>query len=886
MRAWHVWRLRIRALFRGSRVDRDDRDEMQAHLEYLAQEYIEQGLAPAEARMQALRDFGGLAQLEEASRDARGVRWVHDAIQDGRYALRLLRRTPGFTLAAVLTLALGLGANTAIFSLVDTVLLRTLPVRQPHELVFLQTTGSSGLAGVPAFPFFERVRDHASSFSGLAAYAADELRVEVDGSVEQAYGQIASGSYFELLGLRPAIGRLFTADDERLDPPVAVIGYGYWQRRFGGDPRAIGRSVTFGDRTYTIVGVTPPAFWGLTPGRQIELTLPITQARDMLANVDAWGWYSAVGRLKSAALVQTAAAEVDAALQAFIADTNQPSARRERFSRATLLSAAQGSDGLRQRFGRPLVALTAIAAGVLLIACVNIANLLLARGLTRSREFAMRVAAGARAGRLLRQAMAETLLLFALGGAAGLGVAYLAARTLAQFFAVGRNPIVLDVHYDWRFTVFAAGVAVITGLATGLWPALRSARADPQAAIREGESRLIGSRPVAIAGRVLVTTQIALSVVMMVTAVIFVRTIGNLRSVDVGFSGTHVLTMSVDVVLPAQEASALRRQLWARALEEVRRIPGVQAASLSTLTPLSGRDTGRRVSVAGYQPRDERDRAIRLNHVSEDYFRTFGIEVTAGRAFTPRDAAGAPKVAVINESAARDYFGGRSPLGEMLDFGKPGAFQIVGVARDHKHQSLRQQVPRFAYVPIAQPLDLLTRISLAVASGQPVGTLAPVVAAAVRRVHPKTLVSDVIGVQEQIDATLVSERLLSTLATAFALLAVLLAAIGLYGVLGYSVARRRAEFGVRLALGAPPRTLAAGVLREMIPPVAIGIGVGLAIAAATSRAAASLLFGVNAGDIGNYAVSVAALVLIAAIAAWLPARRASRVDPVIALRAE
>jgi predicted permease len=482
--------------------------------------------------------------------------------------------------------------------------------------------------------------------------------------------------------------------------------------------------------------------------------------------------------------------------------------------------------------------------------------------------------------------MTETLLLFGLGGAAGVAVAYLAAQTLAGFFAVGRNPIVLDVHYDWRFAVFAAGVAMIAGLATGLWPAAHSARSDPQAAIKEGQSRITGSRSVAIAGRLLITAQIALSVVMMVTAVIFVRTISNLRHVDLGFSGTRVLTMSVDVVLPAEAASAVRQQLWARALDEVRRIPGVQAASLSTLTPLSGRDTGRRVSVAGYQPRDDRDRAIRLNHVSEDYFRTFGIAIVAGRAFTPRDAAGAQKVAVINEAAARDYFGARSPLGELLDFGKPGAFQIVGVVRDHKHQSLRQQVPRFAYVPIAQPLDLLTRISLAAALDQPVGTLAPVVTAAVRGVHPKTLVSDVIGVQEQIDATLVSERLLSTLATAFAVLAVLLAASGLYGVLSYSVARRRAEFGVRLALGARPWTLAAEVLRQLMPPVAIGIGVGLVIAAATSRAASSLLFGVNAGDLGNYAVSVAALLLIAAAVAWLPARRASRVDPVIALRAE
>jgi ABC-type antimicrobial peptide transport system permease subunit len=301
---------------------------------------------------------------------------------------------------------------------------------------------------------------------------------------------------------------------------------------------------------------------------------------------------------------------------------------------------------------------------------------------------------------------------------------------------------------------------------------------------------------------------------------------------------------------------------------------------VSTLTPLSGRDTGRRVSVAGYQPRDERDRSVRLNHVSEEYFRTFGIEVIAGRAFTPRDAAGAARVAIVNEAAVRDYFGGRSPIGEMLDFGEPGAYQIIGVVRDHKHQNLRQVVPRFAYVPVWQPVDLLTRISLAVASEQATGSLAPAVAEAVRQVHPKTLVSDVISVQEQIDATLVSERLLSTLASAFALVAALLAAIGLYGVLSYSVARRGAELGVRLALGARPATLVADLLR------AVGLGIGLATAIVTLRAASSLLFGVGVTDVGNYAVGVGLLVIVAGVAAGVPATRAARIDPVVALRGE
>jgi putative ABC transport system permease protein len=880
MRAWQVWRLKLRALVRGGAIDRGDRDEMQAHLDYLTQEFIDQGDAPDAARARALREFGGVSQWQEQSRDARGVRWLTDAVQDLKYGFRMLRRSPGFTAAAILTLALGIGANTAIFSLVDTVLFRMLPVTRPEELVFLRIAGG----GTPPYPFFDRVRKESSSFAGTAGMAADQLRVEVDGNVEQVYGQIASGSYFDMLGIRPVIGRLLTPEDEALDPAVAVIGYGYWQRRFGGDVHALGKSVTMGDRTFTIVGVTPPAFWGLDPGSQIELTVPITQAGSQLANADTWSWYSAIGRLKPGVSIEQATADVDAVFQRFMIGTEQSAERRARFARMSLSPAARGSSGLRTRFEQPLYALNAITAIVLLIVCANIGTLILARGVVRAREMAVRAAIGARAGRLIRQALAETLLVFLLGAGAGLIVASLSIQALTGFFAIGRNPIVLNVPYDWRLAAFAAVVALVAGLMTGVWPAIRAARVDPQSAMKDGESRVTGSRRAAATGRLLVAAQIALSLVMLVTALMFLQTMANLRRIDLGFNPSRVLTMSLDVVAPAEERSAVRRRLWETALDEIRRLPGVRAASLSVLTPLSGRDTGRPVTVAGYQPRDDRDRSVRLNHVSEDYFRTFGIGMVAGRAFSPRDSAGSPRVAVINEAAARDYFPGRSPIGEILDFGTGGKYEIVGVVRDYKHQNLRQVVPRFAFVPLWQPITPVTRITLAVSSDQPADTTAAVVAQVVRGIHPKTLISDVIGVQEQIDATLVSERLLSTLATAFATLAITLAALGLYGVLGYSVANRRAEFGVRLALGARPNRVAREVLRSVWPPVIGGICLGLALAIPTARAAQAMLFGVAAGDLRHYVLAMAILALTAAVAAWLPARKAAGTDPVVALR--
>jgi predicted permease len=474
--------------------------------------------------------------------------------------------------------------------------------------------------------------------------------------------------------------------------------------------------------------------------------------------------------------------------------------------------------------------------------------------------------------------------LFLFGAGAGLVVAYVAIEGLTGFFAIGRNPIVLDVQYNWKLAAFATGVALAAGLLTGLWPAVRALRIDPHSAMKDNETRLAGSRRSGAAGRVLVAAQVALSLVLLVAAVMFVRTMVNLRGAELGFSGSRVLTMSLDPILPAGTAAAAREQFWMRVLERVRGLPGVRAASLSVLTPLSGRSTSRLVTVRGFQPRNDADRAVHVNHVSEDYFRTFGIQLRAGRAFTPRDVGGAVRVAVVNEAAATAYFKGRDPIGETLEFGESGAYQVVGVVRDHKHRSLREEAQRFAFVPLWQPVDRNSRITLAVSSDQAPSTVARTVADEVRAVHSNTLVSDVIGVEEQIDATLVSERLLSTLATAFAALAVALAAIGLYGILSHSVARRRTEFGVRMALGAQPAHVGSGVFRDVLLQVAAGMAIGLPAAVAAARAAEGLLFGVTPADPGIYLLSAAVLTIVACLAGWLPARRACAIDPAEILR--
>ena len=749
----------------------------------------------------------------------------------------------------------------------------------PQELVFIRTAGDRGLGGAPPYPYFERIRQQGSSFSGMAAFGIDELRVEVDGSVEQVFGQVVSGNYFQVLGVTPAAGRLMTADDERLDPPVAVIGHGYWQRRFGGAPGAIGRTLSFGNRTFTIVGVTPPRFHGFEPGRQVDVTLPITLEPAMVRNAQVQ-WFHAVARLRPGIGTRQAAAETNASFQSFRAERDRLDARAPaRFDRIELTPASRGMEQLRARFSSPLSLMTLVTGIVLLIACANLGALLLVRGATRRREFALRLATGASSGRLLRQILTETLVLFVLGAAAGLFVAYVAIEGLTGFFATGRRPILLDVQYDWRLVSYAIGVTLATGVLTGVWPALRALRIEPPTAIKEHETRLTGWRR-SRAQQLLVAGQVALSLALIVAAALFARTMINLRAVDLGFDSSGVLTMSLDPGLSREAGTGAREQLWTRWLERVRALPGVRSASLSVLTPLSGRNTGAMISVPGVNSRGD----VRLNHVSEDYFRTFGITVLAGRLLTRQDAASALKVVVLNETAARTVLAGRFPLGERVELGGAGLYQVVGVVGDYKHLSVREAAQPFAFVPLEQPVNPISRLTLSVSSATASPMMARAVADEIRAIHPNTLVSDVIAVDAQIDETLVSERLLAILATGFAVLVLALAAIGLYGIVSYAAAARTTEFGVRLALGAPRSHVAAGVIAEALLPVATGIAIGLPLSLMTARAAERLLFGVTPSDAMSYVLGAAAMLIVAAAAAWFPARRACALDPAVTLR--
>jgi predicted permease len=818
---------------------------------------------------------------------------MRDLLQDTRYGFRMLVKTPGLTAAAIISLALGIGANTAIFSLINTVLLKLLPVVQPEQLYFIQNVGPRRPSGgAPPYPCFERLRDQNRFFTGLAAFTSRDLRVRVDGEREEVKAQLVSGNYFSLLGINPLLGRALSPIDDSVpakggpDGYVAVISYNYWTRRFGRNPAVVGKVVQIGNDAVTIVGVTPPEFYGLTPGAEVDISLPMMfQGASSLAEKNSW-WFKAVGRLKPGASVEPAQAELDAIFQPFMNETSvSAEARRDNFARIELAPAGKGLDTLRRQFSRPLQTLMVIVALVLLIACVNVANLLLARAVGRRKEFAVRLALGAGRLRLLRQMLTESLLLVSLGGLLGLLFALWGVSFLTSFFANGTDRLSINAPLDYRVLLFTAGVSLLTGLLFGLAPALQATRTEATPALKDSGGTSTRSR----FGKTLVAAQVALSLLLLVGAGLFLQTLHNLRNVDAGFRHDGVVTMRVNPAVTAnQEAQLVNR--WSEILSRVERLPGVRSASLSTLTPLDGKDRSVLVDVAGFTPRGEPDKDIRLNQVSPGFFRTFGIDLLQGRSFAEGDNETALKVAILNETAARFYFGDHNPIGGVLSF-KPGPkravqYQVVGVVRDSRSVSLREADTRVVYLPRMQALDQLGQLMLAVRSEGRSTDLVNDIRNELHATGPDILLTDIVTLNEHIDQSLLQERLVATLSLFFGLLALLLSGTGLYGVMAYNVARRRREIGIRMALGAQHSNVIGMVLREAVFVVLIGVAIGLVAAFATTRFISSLLFGIEPNDPATVTFAAIVLICAAALAAYLPARRATRIDPLHALRCE
>ena len=646
-----------------------------------------------------------------------------------------------------------------------------------------------------------------------------------------------------------------------------------------GIPQCWGRRFPAGAGPSLIVGVTPAGFEGLRPGFAVDMTMPISR------DIGDLGGHAFVARLKPGTTDGQAEAESASVLGAALSETGiARSLIQQRFQRVELRPAGRGEDTLRGRFTKPLYALVGIAALVLLLATANISNLLLARGFTRRREFAIRLATGAGRMRLARQLVTETLLLFACGAIPGVAVVRLGTGFIEGMFAEGRRSITITADLNWRVLGFAVAVTLSAGLLSALFPAWRVFRSELEQVIREGQTRSSESRTASLLRQVMVASQVAVSLVLLVGAIAFTGTLAKLRDLDPGFHNDRVLTMSVE--LPEGYVEAGRSAaLWRGVADAVRAIPEVKSASLATFTPLSQRDRWRPVAVPGYQPASGQDSLVHFDHVSEGYFETLGIPLLEGRLFTVQDTEGAPRVAVVNQAAARKFFAGRDPVGQVLAFDKVEC-RIVGVVRDAKHNSLREPSVPFAFLPLRQPLYPHRRITLSVASmapGAEAALLQPI-RRKLAEVEPGLMISEVISIRRQMDATLLTERLLSGLATVFGALAMILASIGLYGMLSYRIGQQRQSIGIRMALGASPSSVMGSVLSQSGLVVIAGLLCGLPFAVIAARAADSLLWGVKAGDPMIYVTGAAILFVAGLVSAWLPALRASAIEPAEALR--
>jgi putative ABC transport system permease protein len=889
-------------LVRRTRAERELAAELRDHLDRRVTDLVQDGIEEPEARRLAALELGGVEQLKEDCRDARGTRWAHDLAQDLRYGVRVLARTPVFTAVTVLSLALGIGANSAIFSMVNGLLLRTLPVREPSRLVLLQ-------GGSWTNPIWEQLRDRRAAFAEQAtAWGTERFDLARGGQSEFVDGLYASGAYFETLGVRAILGRTFTPADDRRgggpDGPVAVISYRWWQTQFGGAADVIGRPLSLNRARFTIVGVTPPGFLGPVVGRAFDVTVPLGTVdlfRDGPENAldsRSWWWLEIMLRLKPGQTIEGATRALRG-LQPQIREATMPHDWRvqdlETYLRDgfTLVSAAAGPSELRKEYERPLLTLMAVVGLVLFIACANIANLLLARAAARRHELAMRRALGASGFRLARQLLAEGLLLSTAGAAIGLLFARWGTSLLVSQLSTFRAVVTLDVPLDWRVLAFTAGVTITTALVFGIAPALRAARVDPNDALKQQGRSLSGDGRRGLA-TALVIAQVALSLVLVVAAGLFVRTFTALATVDTGFDRDPVLIVTVDAqhsrIEPADRVAFFERLRTA-----VAAVAGVAHAGAAFLTPASG--MGWNNSFEGLDAADlpERERVVWFNAVSAGYFKALGTVVLEGRDFTDADRAGSPRVAIVNQAFAQKYINGPSALGRVFTReGPPGTqktpFEIVGVVEDAVYRSPRDGKPPTIYLALPQS---------SAASGEPVGPSVNIVVRAAGSGSPmlvsKSLADALARMEpslsltfrplaEQFDALFVRERLVAVLSAFFGGLALLMAAIGLYGVTAYAVSCRRTEIGVRMALGADAARVVRLVLGRVAWLVGAGVAVGLVISLWASRFVTSLLYGLDARDATTLTSAAAVLAIVAALAAWLPARRAARIDPAEVLR--
>ena len=876
----------LRWLFNRKRAEQALDDELQAFIDMSAAEKMRDGLPPAQARRLAVLELGGLEQAKERVRTYRHGAWLDEVGRDVRYAFRIFVKNPGFTIIIVLTLALGIGANTAIFSLTDALMLRWLPVRSPQELiqVKLQAPRGRGPGGESfSYAIVRALADQHEIFMGVAGFSGFSFDVGPPGSVGRVPGAMVTGGYYETLGLNPVIGRLLTREDDQPGAPlVAVAGYGYWERQLGRSPGAVGQIVWINGVPVTIVGVSPRGFVGATVGSVADVTMSVAalpRVNPSAAPLLGPGnfWLRVLARPRAGVSIPQATARLNGVwpqISEPVIAPHWPAARRKAMA-DSVFQLSPGGTGwtyLRDVYRKPLFVLMAVVGLVLLIACANVASLLLARASARRREIAVRLAIGASRSRIVRQLLIESTLLSVIGAAFGIGLAWVSGRFLVNMISTGRAQIVFDLTPNWHILGFTSVVAIVTGVLFGVAPALQTTGAGSVAL--KDDPRMSGSRSRLLPS--LVSAQVALSLVLLAGAGLFVRTLQNLQNLDPGFNAEGVLLVDLE-----GRRTAVPQEL----LDHVQRVPGVLSASLSTHTPLSGSVWSEPAVPAG-QPIPERDNAYFIG-AGPHFFATMQIQLLSGREFTDRDSADSPAVAVVNEVFAQRYFAKQNPVGRHLSAnvrGRRRELEIVGLAKNTNAAGLRAAPPPTVYVSYAQLTgDFPTTLALR-ATG-PLGRVASAIQQALQSKLPGAPI-EVRPLSTQVEATIVQERMMATLAGGFGLLALTLACVGLYGLLAYSVTQRTKEIGIRMALGAQGTRVVTLVLKGAARLVLVGIALGLPAAWAASRWVESMLFGLAPTDPASIGGAIVLLTTAAQIAAYLPARRASRIDPLTALRHE
>ena len=893
---------RLRSLARmltgRNRFEREMRDEVGFHIESRAEDLMRSGLTRDEAMRQARMEFGAVDAIKDDCREARGVRWFDEIGNDIRYAFRLMAKTPGFTTAAVLSLALGIGANTAIFSLMDAVLLRTLPIRDPQSLVYFAHGLDEQNSGISSnYPMYERFKAlDTTMFDGITAYSSTGFTVQMSEGLDMVSGLWASGNYHAVLGVPMALGRGFSAEDDRAkgNAPIAVISDAFWARRFGRDPDILDRTLNIDGRSVAIVGVTAPEFTGPIPGLNPDLTIPISvRTLSESGFLDDHGTYtnwSIVGRLRPDVPRASAYAAVDTVFQQFMSEPENVWIRKnapDGYAKAQLPPAAKGRGPLRRQYETALQVLMAMVAIVLLIASVNVANLLLVRASARAKEVAIRLCVGGGRARLIRQFLTESLILAALGGVLGSVFAIWGTSAIIGLLSVTEAPPLIDVSPNLRVLAFTLAVTTLTGFAFGIWPALKSTKIDLTPALKEAAVVIGRTRGRWSSAHLLVGTQVALGVLVLAVAALLVRSLVNLRSLDTGFTPGNLLMVTLETWGTPIEPER-RLEVFGDAVDRIRSLPGVRAVSASRSTPVHTSGNARALVLPDNTATRIEDQAAFTNMVTPEYFDTMGIHLRKGRLFTDQDRDGAPHVAVVNESMAKFWAGDRDPLGVTVSFrGDPkDLITIVGVVEDTYQMNLREAPPRTVYTPLAQLDKMSSLIQIEIRTVGDPALLAASARSAIRAASSDVVIRYLRTMDEQIDASLVRERLLAALSSSFAMLAVVLCAIGLYGVMSYSVTRRSREIGIRMALGAGRGRVLGQIMMQTVIIAIAGSMVGVIAALMTARQLSTFMFQLSERDPMTLVIVASALVAISIVAGLLPARRAATLDPVRAIKAE